>query len=86
MIMKPVTKGQGAAIQKIEAEAAVMVRENSFKTTSGVYVPSERRGLTREQAFAAAMESRPELYADYRRQHNAAAIVAQLEAAGITIR
>jgi hypothetical protein len=60
-------------IQALEAEA----KQIAFQS---------RGAETKEQAFARLLVSDPEAYAAYRAQHNAAPMVATLEAAGIKIR
>jgi len=64
-------KTAAAAMQNLEREAAVFARQNH---------------ITKEQAVAQALEDNPEVYAAYRANHNAAPLVAQLEAAGIKFR
>ena len=41
---------------------------------------------TKEQAFARLIEANPDVYAAYRTQHNAQALVAALQAAGVQLR
>lgn len=65
------TKGATARIQDIEAEAAAYARQN--------------KGVTKEQAFAQMLQANPEAYGAYRAQHNAKALLGQLEAAGVQI-
>lgn len=72
MIDSHVNPNKGAArIQDLEAEAATFARQN--------------KGVTKEQAFAKMLEANPEVYAAYRTQHNAKALLASLEAAGIQL-
>jgi hypothetical protein len=50
-----------------------------------LYVAGATTTLTKEQAVARALEADPEVYGTYRKQHNARAILAGLEAAGVQI-
>jgi hypothetical protein len=60
-------------IQELEAEAKKIALQS-------------RGAETKEQAFARLLDSDPEAYATFRAQHNAAPMVAALEAAGVKIR
>jgi len=78
------TKNQ--ALQRIEAEAAATARQNRGQMTPAMYVDGGHQvRMTKERAYAAALEADPESYEAYRAQHNAAAIIAQLERAGIRL-
>ncbi len=50
-----------------------------------MYVPGAAAALTKEQAIARALEADPEIYARYRAEHNARALVNTLRAAGVQI-
>ena len=50
-----------------------------------MYGPGAAAALTKEQAIARALAADPEIYARYRAEHNARALVNTLRAAGVQI-
>jgi hypothetical protein len=76
------TAGAKLSIDRLQSEATNFARSNGRATANNLYRPGTRTGTTPEQAFAAALESNPEVYAEARDKHNSAALVAQLQRAG----
>lgn len=72
-------------VQEIEAQAVSYARQNRGQATQGMYVNGVSTRVTKERAYAAMLEEHPEAYAAFRAQHNAKALVATLEAAGIRL-
>ena len=78
---------QTKTFKELEAEAVRDAEALKFRGASlpGLYVPGTTATLTKEQAVARALEADPEVYARYRAEHNARALVNTLKAAGIQI-
>ncbi len=72
-------------IAEIEAQDTSYARQNRGQVTQGMYVNGVTTKVTKERAYAAMLEEHPEAYAAFRAQHNAKALVATLEAAGIRL-
>lgn len=77
-------------ILQLEAEAITVARNHRMTANTvvpGLYVNTAQiRRLTDQQAIARALEEDPAVYAAYRAQHNARALIATLEAAGVQLR
>lgn len=73
--------------KQLDAEAARDAAALKFRGASlpGLYVPGTTAALTKEQAVARALEADPEVYAQYRAEHNARMLVDTLQAAGVQI-
>lgn len=73
--------------RQIEAEATRDAMALRFRGASlpALYVPGAATAPTKEQAIARALEADPDVYARYRAEHNARALVNTLRAAGIQI-
>ena len=78
---------QTKTFKELEAEAVRDSQALKFRGASlpGLYVPGTTATLTKEQAVARALEADPEVYARYRAEHNARALVNTLKAAGVQI-
>ncbi len=78
---------QVKTFKEIEIEAARDAQALKFRGASmpGLYVPGATAAPTKERAIASYYECNPEAYAEYRRRHNAQAVIATLEAAGIRL-
>ena len=78
---------QTKTFKELEAEAARDAAALKFRGASlpGLYVPGTTAALTKEQAVARALEADPEVYEQYRAEHNARTLVNTLKAAGIQI-
>jgi capsid assembly protease len=74
-------QGSGPRIQDIETQAEALARQNRGNSMRNLYGFGESP-MTKERAYAQALEANPEAYAAYRAQHNARTLVATLEAAG----
>jgi hypothetical protein len=77
------TQTRRVTVVDLEAEATSFARQNRGQATTGLYVTNSTAKVTKERAFAQLLEERPEIYAAYRDQHNAAPLLAQLKAAGV---
>jgi hypothetical protein len=73
--------------KQIEVEATRDAQALKFRGASlpALYVPGAATAPTKEQAIARALETDPDIYARYRAEHNARALVNTLRAAGIEI-
>ncbi len=69
-------------IQQLETEATALARQNRGQLTASLYSTGQAP-MTKERAFAQALEADPEVYEAYRAQHNAASVIATLRGAGI---
>jgi hypothetical protein len=69
----------------IESEAAALMAKFRGQTTPGLYADNPAVKMTKERAYAQALENDPEAYAAYRAAHNARPTIAALEAAGIRL-
>jgi signal peptide peptidase SppA len=78
-------KTGAAGMRDLEAEAASFARQNRGQVTPALYVAGTSAKMTPERAVAQALESHPEVYESYRRQHNAAGLVRTLQDAGIEL-
>jgi phosphopantothenate synthetase len=78
---------QTKTFKELENEAARDAAALKFRGASlpALYVPGTTATLTKEQAVARALEADPEVYARYRAEHNARALVNTLKAAGVQI-
>lgn len=78
---------QTKTFKELEVETARDAQVLKFRgaTLPGLYVPGTTAALTKEQAVARALEADPEVYAQYRAEHNARALVNTLRAAGVEI-
>jgi hypothetical protein len=76
---RPVTT---PAMKTLENEAVALARQNAGQMTPALYQPGAMVKMTKERAVAQALESNPEVYEQYRQQHNAADMVRRLQAAG----
>ncbi len=87
MISSHVDPNKGAAgnLQAVEAEAAAFARQNQSQATPGLYVTGVITKVTKERAYAQAIEAHPEVYESYRNQHNAADLVRRLQSAGFEL-
>ena len=72
-------------LAQVESEAGQLARQNFGAVVPGIYVDGSAVRLTKEQAFARALEANPEAYGRFRAQHNARLVVAALEAAGVRL-
>jgi hypothetical protein len=72
-------------LERLQTEATAFSRSNRRVEANNLYVEGKRAGTTPEQAFASALEANPEVYAEYRDRHNATALIAQLQKAGVRI-
>lgn len=70
---------------KINEQAAAILAANRGKATPNIYVAEGATKMTKERAYAQALEDSPLAYEQMRRQHNAKHLVATLEAAGVRI-
>ncbi len=87
MIHSHVNPNAGSGgIQELEAQAAALARQNQSQITPGLYVSGSATKVTKERAYAQMLEEHPEAYAAFRAQHNAKALIATLEAAGVRLR
>jgi hypothetical protein len=77
--------GAKQAMDRLTSEATAFARANRFTEASNLYVPGKRKGTTPEQAVASALENNPEIYGQYRARHNAKALIAQLQGAGVSV-
>jgi hypothetical protein len=71
--------------RRIEARANEIFSQSRGQLTPGMYAENPGVKMTKERAFAQALEDDPEAYAAYRDQHNAAPLMAQLQKAGILL-
>ena len=86
MISSHVNPNAGAGgIQEVEAQAVAFARQNRGKVSAGLYVSGTDTKITKERSYALMLEEHPEAYVAFRAQHNAKALVATLEAAGIRL-
>ena len=86
MISSHVNPNAGAGgVQELEAQATSFARQNRGQATPGMYVYGTATRVTKERAYSAMLEEHPEAYAAFRAQHNAKALVATLEAAGVRL-
>ena len=86
MISSNVNPHAGAGgIQEVEAQAVAFARQNRGQVSTGLYVTGSDTKITKERSYALMLEEHPEAYAAFRSQHNAKALVATLEAAGIRL-
>ena len=86
MISSNVNPHAGAGgIQEVEAQAVAFARQNRGQVSTGLYVSGSDTKITKERSYALMLEEHPEAYAAFRSQHNAKALVATLEAAGIRL-
>jgi signal peptide peptidase SppA len=86
MISSHVNPNAGSGgVQELEAQATSFARQNRGQVTPGMYVNGTATRMTKERAYSAMLEEHPEAYAAFRAQHNAKALVATLEAAGIRL-
>jgi hypothetical protein len=78
---------QTKSFRQVESEAAADVLRAKMQggKSAPLYVPGSEAKPTRERAIAQALEEDPEVYAQYRAQHNARPLVQALEAAGIKL-
>lgn len=74
-----------ATVDQLEAQARSFATQNRSNSMTKLYVEGSRKGATPQQAFAQMLEENPEAYADYRKKHNAKALVNTLRDAGFTI-
>lgn len=87
MISSHVNPNAGSGgIQELEAQAVSLTRQNRGQVTAGLYVSGTASKVTKERAYAQMLEEHPEAYAAFRAQHNAKALIATLEAAGVRLR
>jgi signal peptide peptidase SppA len=87
MIHSHVNPNAGSGgVQELEAQAAALARQNRSQITPGLYVSGTATKVTKERAYAQMLEEHPEAYAAFRAQHNAQALIATLEAAGVRLR
>lgn len=77
--------GNRLTLDQLQNQATAFARANRTTISPNLYFPGTRKGTTPEQAFAAALESNPEVYASYREQHNAKDLIARLRAAGVKL-
>ena len=73
------------SMDRLESEARAFAKTNRNIPTSCLYGNGVRKGTTEQQAIAAALEDNPEVYASYRERHNAGALIAQLQRAGVSL-
>jgi len=86
MISSHVNPNAGAGgVQELEAQAVSFARQNRGTMTGGMYVSGTATKVTKERAYSQMLEEHPEAYAAFRAHHNAKALVATLEAAGIRL-
>jgi len=86
MISSHVNPNAGAGgVQELEAQAVSFARQNRGTVTGGMYVSGTATKVTKERAYSQMLEEHPEAYAAFRAHHNAKALVATLEAAGIRL-
>ena len=69
----------------IESRATEAYRKHAGEHTPNIYTPVGSTRLTKERAYAQMLEANPEAYAAYRKQHNAAPVLAQLSALGLRV-
>lgn len=83
--INPNTPGSVNPMASLEAQ--VMSQVSRSAETEYLYVAADvkRRGTTKEQATAAALENNPEAYAKFRDQHNAKAMISALQKAGVRL-
>ena len=79
------TSTEAAVMRQLETEAKALALRSQGTVTSGLYAPSERRGMTKEQAMARTLEDNPESYEVFRKAHNAAPVLRALRDAGIEL-
>jgi len=75
-------KGGVGRLQDLEAEALSFARSNRGQRTPALYVEGSEPKMTPERAYAQALEAHPEIYENFRLQHNAQPLVRQLRNAG----
>ena len=66
----------------IDREAEALLRSARGQETPSLYVEGSTCPMTKERAYAQSLENNPEAYANYRRAHSAAPMIAQLQNAG----
>ncbi len=87
MIHSHVNPNAGSGgVAELEAQAQSFARQNRGQVTPSLYVNGSAAKVTKERAYAAMLEEHPEAYAAFRAQHNAKALIATLEAAGVRLR
>ena len=73
-------------LQQIETEAAAFAARHRGQMTPAMYVDGGHQvRMTKERAYAAMLEDHPEAYEEFRNKHNAGAIIATLERAGVRL-
>ncbi len=87
MIHSHVNPNAGSGgVAELEAQAQSFARQNRGQVTPSLYVNGSAAKVTKERAYAAMLEEHPEAYSAFRAQHNAKALIATLEAAGVRLR
>jgi hypothetical protein len=76
---------QQSLLRGIDAAAEAIMRQNRGQLTPNLYADVGQSKMTKERAYAQFLEDSPEVYEQYRAQHNARPIVATLEAAGLRV-
>jgi ClpP class serine protease len=76
---------KAAILQQLETEAAAVRLGRRGAATPNIYMPGETRSMSQEQASAQVLEDNPEVYAAYRRAHNAAPVLQALRDAGVVL-